>query len=324
MAVPVRILPANLTHLPQGGAPVVAIFGGAQGGVIQNPATAEDQNIPVVEILFININGDAGLLEDANTFALQPGQRYVVPPGLTTNVSVNAETAGHRFSAFVIQPAAPAPTPIPSDFPPAGPTSLQNVIPSYLYDQYKDDDDLQAFVASYNQLAQEYVTLFNQLQLGVYTSPLIAGDLLDWIALGIYGVRRPALASLITNDIGPYNTGMFNEVGYNLNQRRGSGVVSVTTDDAFKRILTWRLYRGDGKTFNLYWLKRRLVRFIHGQNGTSPVITNTHEVSAKYSDPSTIDIVLPADPNSTILKQAIDAGVCELPFQLKFNVAIAS
>jgi hypothetical protein len=87
--------------------------------------------------------------------------------------------------------------------------------------------------------------------------------------------------------------------------------------------MTWRLYRGDGKTFNLNWLKRRIVRFLNGPNGTDPVIDNTYAVSAFYATRFQVDIILPAVPNATILKQAIDSGAVELPFQLSYSVTIA-
>ena len=41
------------------------------------------------------------------------------------------------------------------------PAYLAKAIPSYLYVQYNDDDDLQAFVQAYNELAQEIITWLN-------------------------------------------------------------------------------------------------------------------------------------------------------------------
>jgi hypothetical protein len=58
---------------------------------------------------------------------------------------------------------------------------LQQVIPSYLFLEYSDDQDLQAFVASFNSLAQGYLDWFRNTPLGLYTSPNITGPLLDWI-----------------------------------------------------------------------------------------------------------------------------------------------
>lgn len=317
--------PAVTTKIFAGGTPVIAIFGGVQGGRIINPFNPEDQGISTVEPLYYSFVEDAETAETSNTFPLQPGQWVDIPPGLDHHVSVNAATTGHRFSAYVLQkkPVFP-PTPVPGTFPPLAPTSLAKTIPSYLYEQYADDDDLQAFVAAYNEEMQAYIDWFNQIGLPVYTGSLISGTLLDWVAEGLYGIKRPVLSSGLTDYIGPYNTAMFNQIVYNGLDTAGPTNVTVTNDDIFKRIMTWRLYRGDGKTFNLNWLKRRIVRFLNGPNGTDPIITNTYAVSAFYATRTQVDIVLPADPNASILKDAIDSGVLDLPFQLSFSVTISS
>jgi hypothetical protein len=64
-------------------------------------------------------------------------------------------------------------------------TPLQQTIPSYLYAQYSDDENLQAFVDAYNSLSQGYLDWFNSRPLGLYTSPNIAGPLLDWVGQGV-------------------------------------------------------------------------------------------------------------------------------------------
>jgi len=58
---------------------------------------------------------------------------------------------------------------LPSDFPPLGLTTQTSVIPSYPYKQYEDDDDIQSFFASYNNIAQEYINTINSLNLPIYT-----------------------------------------------------------------------------------------------------------------------------------------------------------
>ena len=324
VATPVRIFPGPNNKINNNGQPVVAIYGGIEGGFVTNPSNATDQNVSTVEVLYYSLTGDAAATENANTFPLQPGQTLVLPKGLATNVSVNAATAGHRFSAVMWQlPPVFPPTPIPTTFPPSGPTSLQKTIPSYLYEQYFDDDDLQAFVASFNSIMQEYVDWFNQIQLPVYTGALISGALLDWIAAGLYGMSRPVLSSGRSQILGPYNTTPYDTIGWNTIEVIGPTNITVTSDDIFKRIMTWNLYRGDGKIFNLQWLKRRCIRFLFGVNGTDTVIDNTYQVSAFYATRYQIDIVLPNVPNATILKNAIDSGAVELPFQLAFSVTIA-
>jgi hypothetical protein len=237
---------------------------------------------------------------------------------------------------------------------PTSPTNVQNTIPSYLYWQYNDDADLQAFVNAYNGMAQQYVNTFNQINLPVYTGSLIANQLLDWVALGIYGQSRPVLSSGQSTDLGEYNSIPYNELEYNGIETIGPSTFYATTDDIFKRILTWNLYRGDGYTFSVKWLKRRIMRFLTGANGTDPGIEQTYPISITFSDTNVVNIrilsgyrtitsgpldmvlldtvpldsfdstfePLPGYEYAPILKAAIDSSAVNLPFQYTYNVTI--
>ncbi len=322
MADPVQLFPLNSNFILGAGKSQVAIYAGVKGGRLYNPPQAYMQNLPETETLFYSFAGPATPYESATTFPLQPGQQLDIPADMTTDLHVCAASGGHRFSGYIIQPPIqPTPTPVPAVFPPSAPTTLQQVIKSYLYVQYQDDDDLQAWVRSYNENQQEYVDLFNQVIAPLYTLDIIQGALLDWIAKGLYGMIRPTLASGQNNDIGPYNTVLYNELEFNGVVRAGSQNVAATTDDIFKRIMTWRLYRGDGKIFTPEWLKRRIKRFLYGENGTDVVISETYDISVTY-DGTDINILLPALTASTILKDAIDSGAVELPFQYTYNVTV--
>lgn len=202
---------------------------------------------------------------------------------------------------------------------------LSQTIPSYLYYEYSDDPDLQAFVTTYNAMAQEYVTWFYQVGVPVYTGPLISDALLDWVALGLYGLQRPTLDR------------------------------SPVTDDVFKRIISWHFFKGGGKVFDVRWLKRRIMRFLAGINGTDPGIDQTYQVSVRFVGDHVVDINVYAGVSyngpgavfntgaynafaynglgavirqyvdttlAPILKQAIDAGVLELPFQYTYVVSV--
>jgi hypothetical protein len=322
---PVTVYPAAASKVALAGRAVTAVYAGAQGGFIVNPFMPEDQGLAQVETLFYDFTGPAAAVETATTFPLQPGQSLTLPANMTTNVTVNAVSAGHKFSAYVIQPSTGPAAPFPNaTFPPAGPTSLTNTIPMYLYEQYRDDADLRAFVAAHNGLIQQYIDLFNQIELPVYTNPMIQGALLDWVAAGLYGMTRPVLFSGRNNFLGPYNTATLNTLAFNETKRVGASNVTVTNDDIFKRIMTWRLYRGDGKTFNVKWLKRRIVRFLNGPNGTAPVIDNTYNVSVSFAANRTINVVLPNVEFANFLQQAIQSGAVELPFQYSFNVTVSA
>ena len=145
---------------------------------------------------------------------------------------------------------------------------LQQVIKSYLYNEYADDEDLQAFVASQNSLTQGYLDWFNDTPLSLYTSPAITGHLLDWVGQGVYGVSRPVLSSVSTIVTAGYNNYSYNELPYNGMIYTQSGTSSYANDDIYKRVLTWTFYRGDGQVFSLQWLKNRINRFINGANGS--------------------------------------------------------
>ena len=144
---------------------------------------------------------------------------------------------------------------------------LQGIIPSYLYLEYSDDDDLQAFVASQNALAQGYLDWFNTTPLALYTSPVIMGALLDWIGKGIYGIDRPVISSQALTKLAGYNELAYNTIPYDGLFFQSSGTAAVASDDIYKRVMTWQLYRGDGHVFTLGWLKNRISRFLHGTGG---------------------------------------------------------
>jgi hypothetical protein len=212
-------------------------------------------------------------------------------------------------------------------FPPPGQTSSCTIVPSYLYEQYYDDEDLQAFVSTYNTMAQQYASWFCDINLPVYTQPQIAGPLLDWVAEGLYGFPRPTLASGAISVIGPLNTWMLNRKDLTLNTSITTGGISIfaTTDDIYKRLLTWQYYTGDGTQYSIRWLKRRIMRFLLGTNGTDPPVANTSPVSVVINTASGVTITIATGgnvtmANATIFKAAVDSAVLDLPFQFTFIV----
>jgi hypothetical protein len=183
------------------------------------------------------------------------------------------------------------------------------VIKQYIYQQYQDDLDLQAFVDSFNGIAQGYVDWANSIGIPIYTN--LFGALLDWIGVSLYGLPRPIVGALSGAIYGAF---FYDQATY------GSGNVNVTqaTDDVYKRVLTWKLHRGDGRYTNIQWLKRRIKRFIIGTNGTSPDIDHTHEISVQFGPNNAITVVInyPQDPASvTLACQYINLGVLDVPFQ---------
>lgn len=241
------------------------------------------------------------------------------------------------------------------NFPPDSPTTLTEVIPSYLYQQYNDDEDMVAFVAAFNAIAQQYVTWFATIQLPVYTSGTISGTLLDWVAAGLYGMVRPSLPSGLTQNLGMLNTFMLNTIPLNDEQIIGPPDYYITSDDVFKRILTWHLFKGDGKLFDVRWLKRRVKRFLTGTDGGGGEVDETYSISVTFgvdnqvninlqstrryamggaivgagmlndfmpNEFETTSVSIPISPLVPVFKAAADAGILELPFQFDWVVNV--
>lgn len=201
---------------------------------------------------------------------------------------------------------------------------IDKIIPAYPYTQYNDDPHIHALFATYNLLAQAYLDEMNNLGLPCWTSPNIHGDLLDWIALGIYGESRPLLQ--ISEEAiarGAYNTIEYNAITYAGVKNYVPGDASYVPDDYFKRILTWNFYKGDGSHFCIDWLKRRLARFIHGINGIDPPIQDTFDISVVV-DSGNYEITLPdyGDGVSYFLSDAISQRLVKLPFIYTYSVTV--
>ena len=294
------------------------------------------------------------VLRDAATFELRPGETFVVPPGFPQDVWVTAASSGHRFSAVAIQPVtAYPPVPYTGAFPPSGPTTKTTTIPSYLYQEYQDDDDLQALVDAHNQVTQAFVDSLNALNLPDYTQQ--SGALLDWIGRGLYGLERPTLFSGRSNDYGPLNTTPINTLPPldGLLHTTTYTDVAVTSDDVYKRILTWHIFKGDGRQTATEWLKRRVLRFLFGTSGTDwegadprvSVITspieqltvtivsgvatlnggplNTVPLNTTPFNAADFSVVTnPVPALSAILVEAINSGALEMPEQFAVTARI--
>lgn len=154
------------------------------------------------------------------------------------------------------------------------------VIPSYLYWQYQDDDDLQAFVSAFNTLAQQVVDWFLQLLLPIYTMQDAA--MLDWVGRGLYGINRPVLGVGNETQEGPYDTFLLDELAINQSLLVSNLVFAPVDDDTYKRVITWHFWKGDGRQFDVIWLKRRVVRFLAGLCGTDPGVDQTYLVSVTF------------------------------------------
>lgn len=164
---------------------------------------------------------------------------------------------------------------------------------AYPYQQYSDSDEVSAFFMATNNLCQsDYVDFFNTTDLAVYTEDTISGPLLDWIAQGIYGMSRPIIPTGSASNLGPYNTIVYNSYPFNFIQTSGSVGYVTLSDDFFKRCMTWNFYKGDGQNFSFTWLKKRVARWLIGENGSTPLIDATYAISVVDTGNRTIVITL--------------------------------
>lgn len=231
---------------------------------------------------------------------------------------------------------------------------LEDIIRSYLYTQYNDDDNIRAFVTAYNTMAKNVYDWMKNANLPIFIGGYNAGDQLRWIARGIYGVKPPVLSSSRQLVTGPFNTLMFNRAPFNSRTVINQSEQVVVSDDLFKRIMTWNFYKGDGFNFTIPWLKRRIIRFLTGVDGvdvtndqhwsisvlfsgggasisiikgfrklTDSSLYNTQAFnSGVYNNRSSILIKSNEYEYASLFKQAFDSGLLHMPFYQPVTVTI--
>lgn len=210
-------------------------------------------------------------------------------------------------------------------WPAESPVTVLRTIPAYAYVQYQSDDNITAFFDAYNIYAQAYVDWFNALDLPIYTKAPVEGALLDWVARGLYGIGRPGLpVSEGSPSIGPVNTFTPNELPLNGFVAGNPDTYISVNDDFFRRILTWKLYRGDGDFASPVWIKRRINRFLNGVDGSDVTDNTTYEVSVVPTDVRKWTITVPNTTAGNIFKFGVEASVLTLPFQIEWTIDLAS
>lgn len=195
---------------------------------------------------------------------------------------------------------------------------LTQTLPSYPYSQYADDVNVSAFFTAYNELSQENLVTINAATLPIYMNQ--SGALLDWCALGIYGIPRnnlPAGAPLI---IGQYDTFELNSIDLNQYLIDSSPSTFAVTDAIYQSIIQWNTFKGDGKLFTRRWLKRRVQRFLSG----TLYPDQTYQVSVTFVSTNSVIVKVSSGSapltNVGLLNSAIAAGACQVPFQYSIEV----
>lgn len=197
-------------------------------------------------------------------------------------------------------------------------------LPSYAYRQYSSDENVQAFFSTLNSLQQSILDWFRDTPLAVYTNSNISGPLLDWTATGIYGIARPILSTVNTSSSGPLGTNVLGLHTFGVLSEVVSGTTVSVTDDIYKRVMTWILYRGDGLHFTMPWLLRRVERFLGGVNGSDAPIDLGSRPTVSVSG-TTFTITVPAassNPASPIFQQLMAQGFLPTPLPYTFTVTV--
>ena len=89
---------ATASAIVTGGTAVTLVTGPVHGCYVTNPLTATDQNIASAEVAYVNPVTTATANGSGTNSALQPGQTFSCPPGMTTNLSAIAATSSHAFN----------------------------------------------------------------------------------------------------------------------------------------------------------------------------------------------------------------------------------
>lgn len=220
---------------------------------------------------------------------------------------------------------------------------LDQISAAYLYEEYADDPDLQAFIAAYNAGQQTMQGWFWSNILAYW--PGLQGDILEWCGEGIYGLPKTSVATAASQALGPLNTEVLNSATLNSFVPSAQTVYALS-GDMYQRILTWHLYRGDGRNFSIRWLKRRIVRFLLGTNGLDPQpelpgftvgCENTQAISVAFSlvsgsnlctvtiNQTLLSLLATIAPNVlSVFSAAFEGGSLELPLQYSYEVVLIS
>lgn len=198
--------------------------------------------------------------------------------------------------------------------------------PAYPYHQFSDDQNIVALFAAYNRLAQDTLSWMVTHPMALYTGPALSGDFLTYCALCLYGQFRYRISYTELRDVtGEIDSSMINRLAVNETpiDKRYSG--SAISDDLFKRILTWNLYKGDGLCFSIPWLKRRIMRFLTGEDGHAWRFNSTAPVSVRCVGKQVIITLNPEEwPGdlTALLGRILNNGILNVPPMLTFSLSL--
>jgi hypothetical protein len=137
----------------------------------------------------------------------------------------------------------------------------EHPIKPYCYYQYGKYPDVQAIVESYNIDLQAFIDALQGLNFPFYRS--LQGDLLDWCANSVFGLKRPVI-STGNATLGSFAGQVISNSLVTNGFLKGESSIGFQklSDDLFKKVIAWHVFKRDGIDFNIAWLKKRIARFI--------------------------------------------------------------
>lgn len=227
---------------------------------------------------------------------------------------------------------------------------IQTQLQAYAYQEYADDEYVQAFVSAYNRISQGYLDWSNQNPLALYTKSNISGEMLDFVGNNLYGISRPVISTFSRTISGELGSNVLGDHTMGTLVITESGTAIVANDDIYKRTLTWYLYRGDGVQMSVEWIRRRIARFLYGVDGSDidvglisnvsitfppfPIdsvtgqlgtnVLGTHPLGVLYFNKlHQATITVPSLTVSNTFYDLFLSGYLSTPFQMAFTIQIA-
>lgn len=189
--------------------------------------------------------------------------------------------------------------------------------PAYPYQQFSDDADIVALFEAYNRMAQSTLEWMDDHILPLYMRPSITGGMLDYAAYCLYGQRRYRIGYVDLADAsGAIDTALLNALAIDDTDTFMTTGGTFVSDDIFKRALTWNYHKGDGCQFSIPWLKKRVMRFLTGEQGHAWRFNSTLPVSIAISDRTVTITVTAGLADGTLiaaLPVLIQRGVLSVP-----------
>lgn len=195
---------------------------------------------------------------------------------------------------------------------------------AYPYHQFTDDVNITAFFDAYNKIAQDYLTWLVEHPFALYTRSEITGGFLNYCAYCLYGQFRYRISDVhLQGYTGALNDTDINRLAVDEVDIRKQYKGAAISDDNFKRILTWNFYKGDGLNFTIPWLKKRVMRFLTGENGKTKQFNNCEKISVTFQGRHITITVKPGNWDEklvSVLDNIINNGVLNIPVMFKFTV----